>query len=439
MLKRVNFLKWIAVVASLAMFSFTACGATSTTEAGKSGDSTEKAGATEAAGEAVDTVKIAIFYNVTGSAADSGQQDVWGSQLAAKHINESGGIKSLGGAKIELVIGDTMSDVSQAKSVAERVLQDNEIVAAAAAGGSTYLIPMLPVFDKLKVPMCTLNISDKITSQGYQYVFQTVPKGTQFGQLQIEFLDYLGAEHGVDVSKIGILYENSEYGESTAKGSRDLIEKSGKYEVVFDEAFPVGLTDASSLVTALKNSGAQVLLPVAFSQDAKLIYNTMAQMDYSPVSIGGGAGFLFPVFANEMGEAVNGFISTSMINWDTVAVLNNPDFDWIPADYEKEYNEFPTEHSMSSYNSIYMIAQALEAAGKSDRDAVRDALRDIEIKSLQQTPTGITNYDETGWNPCEPIMVQWQKGEDGIFRTYTVFPEKYATNAKYELPAGMKK
>ena len=64
-------------------------------------------------------------------------------------------------------------------------------------------------------------------------------------------------------------------------------------EVVFNESFPANGSDVSSLITNLKASGAELILPVAFTQDAKLIFNTgLNSMDYHPLILGGGAGFL---------------------------------------------------------------------------------------------------------------------------------------------------
>ncbi len=83
-----------------------------------------------------------------GSGADAGVLNMNGAQLAIDNINEAGGIQSLGGKKLELVVGDTMSDTSQAKAVCERVMADHSIVAGIGIGGSSYTIPMMPVFEK---------------------------------------------------------------------------------------------------------------------------------------------------------------------------------------------------------------------------------------------------------------------------------------------------
>ena len=114
---------------------------TTSTETSTSTESTDSS-------EAPATIKIGGFFNFSGANADTGILDGDGAQHAIDFINENGGIKSLGGAKLELVKGDTMSDSSQAKAVAERVISENpDMVAAVGAGGSGYSVAMGTVFE----------------------------------------------------------------------------------------------------------------------------------------------------------------------------------------------------------------------------------------------------------------------------------------------------
>lgn len=376
-----------------------------------------------------DTIKIAAFINVSGSGADAGVLNMNGAQLAIDNINEAGGIQSLGGKKLELVVGDTMSDTSQAKAVCERVMADHSIVAGIGIGGSSYTIPMMPVFEKMEKPFVQIGVSTNITNQGYTYTFQPVPNGESFGSTQVEFLQYLGESQGIEVSKVGIIYENTEYGLSTAQTNKEVAEAAG-YEVVYDESFTTPSSDLSSLVVALKNSGAEAIFPVCFSQDAKLLFNTMNTMDYHPVIVGGGAGFLFPAFAQELGEDVDGIVSVGSNSWDSKSMTDNQELAEIAQQYEEKYGTFMAEHAVGYYNNIYIIAKALEECGSTDGAVLRETIANLHIPTLQ--PGGELNFDETGANTnARAVMIQWQKCEDGEYRPKTVYPEEEA-NAAYQ-------
>jgi branched-chain amino acid transport system substrate-binding protein len=196
---------------------------------------------------------------------------------------------------------------------------------------------------------------------------------------------------------------------------------------VLFEAYPHGFTDASSLVTKIKASKAQALFPVAYTTDAKLIINTMKQMNVSPVIIGGGAGFLWPAFSAEMGSAVNGFVSVASWNWDSKNISSVPERASITERYEKKFNTYMTEHAGPSYVIIRMIAEAVEQAKSTDPEKLRAALASFNdsgmVGGLMQP--GVTKIDATGWNSqVHPVMIQWQDD-----KPRTIFPEIDAVRA----------
>lgn len=416
--------KLLAVLMGVALtFSTAGCG-------GSSEKKEETKGETSSGESSEDPIKIAVFCNMSGSGADTGIMNKNGAELAVKNINEAGGIKALGGRKLELVICDTMSDTSQTKAVCERAMADESIVAGVGSGGSAYTIAMMPVFEKKQKPFVQIGVSDTITTQGYTYTFRPVPSGTAFGSTQVDFLKYLVDNYGMDIKKVGIIYENTEYGMSTAQSNVTTAEAGG-FEVVYNEAFTTPASDLSSLVTALKNSGAEAIFPVCFSQDAKLLFNTMKTMDYNPVIVGGGAGFLFPAFAEELGDAVNGVVSVASNAWDTKSMSENEALKNIAQEYEETYGSFMSEHGVGFYNDIYIIAEALEACGSTDGEALKDAILGLDIPTLQ--PSGNLKFDETGNNEnATAVMIQWQKCDDGQYRPRTVFPESEAT-AEYQV------
>ncbi len=375
---------------------------------------------------AADDINVAMLNPMSGSNVDAGQQDFTAAELAVADVNAAGGIKALGGAKLKLISVDTTSDPKNAASTAERVFSTEKIAGAVGTGISALTLPILPVAEKARVPIITNSINDKITAQGYKYTFQITPKGSQFGNTQVEFMKWLNEKYKLGIKDIAVVYENSGYGTSTADGIKEIAAKAGLNIVMF-EAYPRGFTDASPLVTKMKASGAQALFPIAYTTDAKLIINTMKAMKVAPVIIGGGAGFLWPAFATEMGASVNGFVSVASWNWDSKSVTSDPKLASIPERYEAKYKTFMTEHAGPSYAGIIMLAEAMEKAKSADPQKVRDALATFNMKGgiggFMQP--GTIKIDENGWNSVvQPVMIQWQDG-----KPRTIFPEDNATRA----------
>ena len=258
------------------------------------------------------TVNIAYFGTITGGMSEVGIMGRDAALLAVEHINADGGIKALGGAKINLIVADTTSDPSKAVAVTQRILGNNEISAIAQAGVSAVALAEMPVVEKAGVPMVSGAVSDKLTQSGYKYFFQACPSGGAFGAMQAEFLKYMTDTYHVAADKVGIVFENTAYGQSTSAGIKSLCEKYG-FKVVIEESYPANFTDATPLVTKIKNAGAEIIFPVSYTNDAALIMSTMKTLNYQPLIIGGGAGFIWPEFSKALGPLAEGIFSVGSL------------------------------------------------------------------------------------------------------------------------------
>lgn len=369
--------------------------------------------------ENANVVKIAAFHNLSGAGAEAGEFFKNGAELAVEDINAAGGIAALGGAQLELVFGDTMTDVNQAKAVAENTLSGGDVSVCIGVASSAMAVPILGVTERLGIGFLLNGTSDTLTQEGYTTVFRYAPTGTGFGQMQVEFLQALNEDYGYGITKVGALYENSESGISTTETFHKMAEEAGM-EWVYEETFTMNsLTDASNLIVKMKDTGVQAISIDAWEQDLKAITEAMNTMDYHPLLIGGGSGVLTPTFEKEMGEAVNGILSTSSGNWDNADAID-PE---VALRYEERYGTFMPEHAIGAYASVQVAAAALEAAASTDPAAVKDALRSIDVETID----GKVTFDENGDNPdAVTNIVQWQKCEDGQYRTISVYPESIA-------------
>lgn len=388
-----------------------------------------------------DPIKVGCVFPITGNNADQGVFNVDGCQFAIDYINENGGIKSLGGRKLELVSYDNQSDADQSKSAAERLINENpDIVAVTGAASSSFVLPMLPVFEKNGMPFLTAQVSESITNQGYQHVFRFGSTGGSFAEYQVKFLEWLNEEYGLGISKVGIVYEDTELGISNTSGAVNAIEESVKndsgLEIAYNESFTAGSSDLTNIVVGLKQAGCEVVFPTCYTQDAKLLFNTMKSMNYSPLIIGGGGGFLYPSFGEELGELVDGVVSVSGHNYDIQTITGNEEIADIGEKFEEEYGYFMPEQSTSAFSAIYLIAQALENAASTDHEAVTEELRKLTCPAA--TPGGDVTFDETGANTnAHAVIVQWQKGDDDVYRTRCVFPDTEA-GADFQLTEDLK-
>jgi branched-chain amino acid transport system substrate-binding protein len=377
-------------------------------------------------GGASGTIKIGMIFPLSGGSADQGVFNRYGGELAVEKINAAGGIKALGGRKLEVFFYDNKSSSDESRAAAERLLGEHpDIVAASGAGSSGWVLPLLPTFEKAQVPFLSAQTSQTLTGQGYKYIFIFGCQAPQFSGGQIEMIQWLNDTYKLGVTKVGLIYEDTEVGSVNSQATRDLIKTAPGLTIAYDMKFQPNASDLSSIVLGLMNAGCEVVFPTAYTQDAKLFYNTMKQYNYAPIVIGAGAGFLYPAFAQDLGDLVDGLLSTATHSYDIKSIKKIAEYANLGEEYETKYREFMPEQAVSAFNAVYIIAQALEKCASTDPKVVAETIRSLKIDSL--APGGPLNFDGAGWNQnAVAVMVQWMKDNDGIYRPHTVFPPSEA-------------
>ena len=379
----------------------------------------------QAAQEQANVVNIAYFGTISGGMSEVGVMGRDAAIMAVEHINADGGIKALGGAKLNLIIADTTSDPARGVAVVQRILGTNKVSAIVQAGVSSMALAYAGVTEKEGIPMLSGAVSDKLVQSGYKYFFQVCPKGSEFGAMQANFLKYMVDTYGVRGDRVGIIYENTAYGQSTAVGIRALAEQHG-FKVVIEESYPANFTDATPLVTKIRNSGAEIIFPVSYTNDAALIMSTMKTLNYTPVIIGGGAGFIWPEFDRALGPLAEGVFSVGSWSWDTINITRHPNNLAATEAWRKKYGTFMPEMAGEIYSFVYIVKEAMEKSASSDPKVIRDTLASMRINSgrAAMMQPGIVEFDEFGANKhVVPTIIQWQGGD-----VKTVYPRELTDN-----------
>ena len=111
-------------------------------------------------------VKVGLLVPVSGLYARPGTVMREGAEMAVDHINAQGGIKSLGGAKMKLVVLDSGDTTEKAKNAAQRmVAQETDLVAASGAYLSSFTLAVTEVTERANLPVLTLSYSDLIADR----------------------------------------------------------------------------------------------------------------------------------------------------------------------------------------------------------------------------------------------------------------------------------
>ena len=119
---------------------------------------------------------MAMIAPLSGPWARQGQLLRQGADMAIDEINKSGGIKSLGGAKFELVAADAGDSTEKAKNAAQRLLAEQpDLIGGFGSWLSSFTLAVTEVTERAQLPWLTLSYSDAITNRGFKFIFQTSP------------------------------------------------------------------------------------------------------------------------------------------------------------------------------------------------------------------------------------------------------------------------
>jgi branched-chain amino acid transport system substrate-binding protein len=375
-------------------------------------------------------VKIALIAPLSGPWARQGQLMRMGADMAIDEINQSGGIKALGGAKLVLVVADAGDSTEKAKNAAQRVLAQNpELVGGTGAWLSSFTLAVTEVTERAELPWLTLSYSDAITNRGFKYIFQTSPTADrQAAETVPAVLDLAEHATGKRPKTVGILMDNTASPVSFAKPLREGgLEKLG-LKLVVDQIFTPPLSDATPLIDKLRSAHPDfLLLPISSMPDNKLVLEKLDEFGLSkgriPV-VGNGAPFGSPELKKVVGPELLEGLLFSVADW---GLKGQEDF---IARFEKRTGEpWVTQDSVTAYGDMWILKEAIESAGAADRIKVAEAIRKMDLKDGPAAASfpGPIRFDEKGRRVEVPlIFAQWQKGVP-----LTVYPTDRALAKPY--------
>src|SRR6202047_3673236 len=247
------------------------------------------------------TVKLALIAPLSGPWARQGQLVRLGAEMARDEINDKGGIKALGGAKLELVVADAGDNTEKAKNAAQRLLaQEPDLVGGTGAWLSSFTLAVTEVTERAELPWLTLSYSDAITNRGFKFVFQTSPTAQcQAAETLPTAIKLAEAATGKRPKTIGIIQDNTASPVSFGKQLREGggLDKVGPTPVV-DQVFTPPLSDATPLVDKVRSGKPDFLLLLTSAMpDCKLVLEKLDEFKLSKGKIplvGNGATFGSP-------------------------------------------------------------------------------------------------------------------------------------------------
>ncbi len=371
------------------------------------------------------SVKLAMIAPLSGPWARQGQLLRGAAEMARDDINAEGGIKALGGAKIDLVVADAGDSTEKAKNAAQRLLSDQpDLVGGFGSWLSSFTLAVTEVTERAQLPWLTLSYSDAITNRSFKFIFQTSPTADhQAAETLPTALKLAEGATGKRPKTIGIIQDNTASPVSFAKPLREGgLDKLG-LKLVVDQIFTPPLSDATPLIEKVRSGKPDFLLLLTSAMpDCKLVLEKLDEFKLSHGKVplvGNGAPFGSPELLKTIGPELLEGLLFSVANWPMKGQ------EAFIERYKKRTGEpFMTQDGLCGYGHIQILKAAIEAAGDADKLKVADAIRHMNLTSgpAAQCFPGPIKFDDKGRRVDVPmIFAQWQKGVP-----LTVYPTELA-------------
>jgi branched-chain amino acid transport system substrate-binding protein len=361
-------------------------------------------------------VKIGVLHPVSGALSYSGQQGRLGALMAVDEINAAGGIKALGGAKIEVMPGDAQSTPEGGNAEVEKM---NAAGVAAIVGGyaSSICLSASQTAARYDLPyVVDVGVVDSIVTRGLKNTFRL---GPGFGVIAKTALDNLVAinDQANKAAKTAIIvHEDSAFGAGLAKLLNAQLPERG-FQVLETIPHPTPLRDFNNVVLKIRAQNPDLIIPANYYNEYVLLARTMQQQRVRPkaiYSVLGGAASSYK-FVKEFPEAAQYIIDCN--HWFDP---KNPKALALKKKVE-EKNEFYTYEVFMNYSCMLLLADAIERAASPDRAKIIAALESSTFAGhvMPYGPTRFVNGQNEG---AAPVNTQ-VRGND----IHVIFPVAFAS------------
>lgn len=359
-------------------------------------------------------------------------------ELAVDEINAAGGVM---GRPLELIFVDTQGLPERGTAVAERLIEEDGVVGIVGEYHSAVGLTMIEVCHERHIP-CVFSETwnDNITASGYEEVFRVAVTSTLVASQQINWLDALGFEYVV------IIAENTDYGVPASEAQVEFMTERGiDSDVFFVE---LGTEDFLPVLTRIQ-SGERTPDAIMVLVTGETSYNVEQQM----AEIG-----LAPT---EETVCVANQVAINAEYWDNVPDGNycaylrvgltpnnyNDITKSVDEAYRKQFDRPAPSFALATYDSVYIMAEAIERAGSTDPDAIIAEIEATDTTLAQghyYFPYGTNNpvpEDEPAWMwhqwPDAAVVIQqyFEVGQDPDDAA-VVFPPAFQTHGTALIPFG---
>jgi branched-chain amino acid transport system substrate-binding protein len=343
---------------------------------------------------AADPVRIGLALPLSGAAATYGNEARMGAELAAQEINDAGGI--LGGRKIQLVYEDDKGSPQGGVAAVQKLMSVGRVKAIAGGTNSSVVLAESSITRNRMLQVNAAAQADAITEQGNPWLFQinnTVSANSRnFNRYITEVLK---------PKTVAYMGENTEFNKTVLEHLKKSLAEAG-IELVNVSTYDAETNDFTSIITRIKSLNPDLLyVSDAYPARSAQLWKQVRQLGGFKQEVMS-PGVITPGMLKPAEGAMDGVITGEIF----VVSDETPANQSFVAAVRKSAGVDPSKSTLTSYESIRVIAAAMDKAGTdSDYAKIAKTIRE----NSWPTPRGELKFDEKGRATAPFFFIQQVK------------------------------
>ncbi|MFI5273640.1 MAG: amino acid ABC transporter substrate-binding protein [Ktedonobacterales bacterium] len=384
-------------------------------------------GGSSAAGGS-DTLTFGAPISLTGSTSHEGTDTLHGYQMWIDAVNAHGGLK-VGSKtyKVALKYYDDASSATKSAQLTQTLISSDHVNFLFGPYGTASTLSDENIAAQYQIPMVEGNgAAESVFGKGNKYIFGVLSPASTYAKIMIE----AALAQATPPKTIAIIYANDSFSVAVAKAAHDYAQ-TNNLDIVAYQEYPANATDLTNVLTPIKtaaNGGPpDFLLGSGHENEAIVTMKQAKQLGINAKLYGFTVGPALPDFITTLGGDANYVIGSSQ--WTPQVKYVGKDY-WSSASayetaYKAKYNEEPSYQAAESTAVGLAFQFALQNAGSTDTQKVRDALSSLDVTTFY----GELKFTSSGENVTKPMVtIQIQSGH-----VQTVYPSNVA-NAQLQYP-----
>lgn len=374
------------------------------------------------------SVRIGMIQPMSGSYAAYAQEGQPAFQYIIDKINAAGGVKSLGGARIEVLLADDTSQPARTAAEARRLVTEEKVAMLTGTILSGQMLALSPVIDELSMP--TLSIwaggsrSDWLWSLGFSY-----DRG--YAQSMVDCVVWLRDKKGFKLKTVMPAYSNYEAGQQTNKFLVEKLKANG-FEIVGEAPLDTKAQDQTTAMIRIRGQKPDLVMGLVTPRDGLLLHQARFNLNYhDSLFVGGTGGYTDLSLWRDLGDDIGTKVLTRNLFGMTgfSPAMNSAPVKAIVAELRDTAKLRDIgQAAIQAAQAARMIHRVLELSASTDPKAIADAFRKVEFTPSDPElylakPKGLKFASDRMLEDGSAMFIQWtDKKEQEV-----IYPDQFAS------------